>query len=87
MSDSFRPISKCCPADPREWIADTVAEVTSWTRALRIAGYTMTRIAVSIGCSEDSLRAWRDGEVSMPVVKWKALRALHGDVMAKRRVG
>lgn len=84
---TFRPIRKAVPAEPPAWLADTVAEVTTWIRALRVAGWTMTRIAVSLGCSEDSLRAWRAGKASMPVVKWKALRALAADVGAKRSSG
>jgi hypothetical protein len=87
VTDKLRPLASCRPADPPAWLTDTIAEVTAWIRALRVSGWTMTRIAVSIGCSEDSLRDWRDGKTSMPVVKWKALRALHAEMVAKRRVG
>jgi hypothetical protein len=83
---TLKPPRKCVPADPPRWLADTLAEVSAWVRTLRIAGWTMTRIAVSLGCSEDSLRDWRDGKTSMPVVKWKALRALAAEVAA-RKVG
>lgn len=85
MSEQPKGLQKCRPANPPEWFADTLAEVTAWVRALRVAGWTMARIAVSLQCSEDSLRDWRDGKTSMPVVKWKALRALAADV--KRRTG
>lgn len=75
--------AKCVPADPPAWLADTLDEVALWIRQLRIAGWTMTRIAVSIGASEDSLRDWRAGKTAMPVVKWKALRSLAAQVTRK----
>ncbi len=48
--------------------------------ALGACGWTMARISVEISCSENTLRSWRDGAVAMPVVKWKALRALAASV-------
>lgn len=86
MSDSkLRPLAKCRPANPPAWLAETIAEVRGWCAALGAAGWTMARIAAAVPCSEDSLRDYRDGKASMPVVKWKALRALAAE--AGRKVG
>lgn len=76
MSSTIRPLARCRPADPPAWLEETKAEVRGWMASLGAQGWTMARIAVELRCSEDSLRDWRDGKVSMPVVKWKALRAL-----------
>jgi AraC-like DNA-binding protein len=85
MTNKLRPLAKANHRDPVEWLEETRIEVRRWVAQLGSLGWTMAFIAAEMGCSENSLRDWRDGKVSMPVVKWKALRALaaeHG-----RKVG
>lgn len=70
------PLAKAHHRDPVEWLEEARIEVRRWVAQLGALGWTMAFIAAEMGCSENSLRDWRDGKVSMPVVKWKALRAL-----------
>ena len=76
MSTTLRPPAKAHPRDPAVLLAETRTEVKRWMAQLGALGWTMALIAFELGCSENSLRDWRDGKVTMPVVKWKALRAL-----------
>jgi hypothetical protein len=84
--NQLRPLASCRPANPPAWLEETKIEVRGWLIDLRATRWTMARVAAALGCSEDSLRDWRDGKVSMPVTKWKALRALHAECGGKRRV-
>lgn len=87
MSDAHpKKLRRCVPVNPPAWLEETKIEVRGWMAELGAARWTMARIAAALGCSEDSLRDWRDGKVSMPVVKWKALRALAAEIVG-RKVG
>ncbi len=87
MSSQPKGLRKCGPQDPVAWIDDTEVEVRRWMAELGARTWTMARISAALGCSENTLRAWRDGETSMPVKKWKALRALAAEFGAKQKVG
>ncbi len=76
MTKVLRPLARAHHRDPAEWLAETCIETRRWLSQLGALGWTLAFIAAELGCSETSLRDWRDGRVSMPVVKWKALRAL-----------
>ncbi len=86
MISNPKGLAKCVPDNPPAWLEETKAEVRGWMAELGAARWTVARIAAALGCSEDSLRDWRDGKVSMPVLKWKALRALAAEC-AGRKVG
>jgi hypothetical protein len=80
----LRPLAGCRPGNPPAWLEETKAEVRGWMASLGANAWTMARISAALGCSEDSLRDWRDGKASMPVVKWKALRALAAEFGVRR---
>jgi hypothetical protein len=68
-------------------LADSATEIRSYLEVLDDAGWTQSRIAVELGCSERSICLWSKGEKDMRTSTFRRLRALAADVKAKRRVG
>lgn len=86
MPSNPKGLAKACHRDPAEYTRETRSEVRLWVSQLESLGWSLAFIASEIGASETSLRDWREVRVSMPVVKWKALRALAAE-HGRRKAG
>lgn len=87
MSDSLRPPRKCRANDRAADLADTAEEIRSYLDVLDDAGWTQSRIAVELGCSERSICLWSQGKKDMRTSTFRRLRALAAALESKRRVG
>ncbi len=85
MSDSLRGIRRAVPNDSSAWLADTAVEVRGYLAILDDAGWTQSRIAVEMGCSERSIQDWSKGVTDMSASKYRRLRALAAGVLENRR--